>query len=149
MDAERFDRVAKVVGTRTARRGLLLGVVGAALGRALAVGPAAARPKCLPVGATCKPGDCCPDLLCLRPTHDAPEGRCVNLVTCRRNKACPPLWGNTDCRNTCFDQMTACLKPCPETRACLDRCQRELLTCLGKCTTVGTGAGRWSRRGQG
>lgn len=89
MEAERFERVAKVIGTRTARRRLLLGVVGAALGRALAIGSAAAKAKCVPEGATCRPGGCCLGLLCLRPTHDAPEGRCVNLVACRRKKTYP------------------------------------------------------------
>jgi hypothetical protein len=51
MEAARFDRVAKVVGTRTSRRLVLLGVGSAALGRALAVGQVAARrPGCVPPG---------------------------------------------------------------------------------------------------
>jgi hypothetical protein len=89
MDAKQFDRVAKAVGTRTSRRLMLLGVGGAVLSRGIAVGQVAARPACVPPGGTCTPGACCSGL-CLRPTHDAPEGQCVDLATCRRGQTCPP-----------------------------------------------------------
>ena len=92
MEAWRFDTIVKALGSGPSRRLMLLGVVGAALGRALAVGEAAGRPACVPPGGTCRPGDCCSGL-CLRPTHDAPEGRCVDLAACRGDKNCRPGQG--------------------------------------------------------
>jgi hypothetical protein len=135
MEEARFDHMAKVVGRRTGRRRLLLGVMGAVLGRALTDGPVAAKPKpgCLPVGATCRPGECCPPSTCLRPTHDAPEGQCRDLTTCRRDKTCLPVGDPADCRQACNERAADCRRTCNGERHCLDLCDIARQLCVRLC----------------
>ena len=86
MDGERFDRIAKALGTGVGRRGVLRGALGAALGAALGVaGVREAAAACLENGERCggDRGTCC-------------SGRCVRKQNSRK-KFCKPAPGQGTC----------------------------------------------------
>ena len=116
MDGERFDRIAKALGTGVGRRGVLRGALGAALGAALGVAgvrQAAAQGTCLENGSRCgREGDgtCCSGV-CKRK-------RGTNKKFCRQ----APGQGN------CTVEWRGCPEFLHEVRTCGQGCECYVTT---------------------
>ncbi len=132
MDGNQFDRLARVIGAATSRRGVLKTLAGSALGAiaAAGLGKAAAKnnTRCRLLDALCVQNqDCCSKQCC--------DGAC-----CDHSLGCPA--GQTRCQKSCVDlsldstNCGRCKHACPSSRTCtagVCGCPEGTVLCDGVC----------------